>query len=55
MMMQRAARINNSRGQQQTAPAVLGEHTTTVLRDAGYTQEEVAALVDAGVVAVATA
>jgi crotonobetainyl-CoA:carnitine CoA-transferase CaiB-like acyl-CoA transferase len=55
VMMKRAARINNSRGFEQTAPAVLGEHTTEILRDAGYTQEEVAALIDASVVATSVA
>jgi len=54
-MMQRAARINNSRGPQQGAPALLGEHTAAVLREAGFTPDEVAALVEAGVVAVAAA
>lgn len=55
MMMQRAARINNSRGPQQTTPALLGQHTTAVLRDAGFTEKEIVDLVDAGVVAVAAA
>ncbi|HJP67867.1 MAG TPA: CaiB/BaiF CoA-transferase family protein [Sphingomicrobium sp.] len=49
-MMRRAARIDRSRGPRQALPALLGEHTEAVLRDAGYSREEVEQLRSAGAV-----
>lgn len=41
-MMRRVARINRSRGPRQAPPALLGEHTDSVLLEAGFTEAEVA-------------
>lgn len=49
-MMRRSARINQSRGPSQDFPPLLGEHSETVLRDAGYTQEEIARMAAGGLV-----
>jgi len=43
-MLRRAARIDGKRGPGQTVPPLLGEHTETVLREAGYDDEALAAL-----------
>jgi crotonobetainyl-CoA:carnitine CoA-transferase CaiB-like acyl-CoA transferase len=50
VLMRRVARINSSRGAPQAPPALLGEHTDSVLRDAGYSGAELAALRASGVV-----
>ena len=49
-LMRRAARINRSRGPQQALPALLGEHTHSVLSNVGYSREEIAALRADGVI-----
>ena len=49
-MMRRVARINRSRGPAQNPPALLGEHTDSVMRDAGYNETEVAAFRSAGAI-----
>jgi crotonobetainyl-CoA:carnitine CoA-transferase CaiB-like acyl-CoA transferase len=43
-MLKRAARIDGSRGGTQLPPALLGEHTDVVLRDAGYRVTEISDL-----------
>ena len=49
-MMRRPARIDRSRGPRQALPALLGEHSEVVLREAGYSQDEVDRLRSAGVI-----
>jgi formyl-CoA transferase len=43
-MLRRAARIDGRRGPGQTVPPLLGEHTETVLREAGYDDAALAEL-----------
>jgi formyl-CoA transferase len=43
-MLRRAARIDGRRGPAQTVPPLLGEHTETVLREAGYDDAALAEL-----------
>jgi crotonobetainyl-CoA:carnitine CoA-transferase CaiB-like acyl-CoA transferase len=50
VMMRRVARINGSRGAAQAPPALLGEHTDSVLREAGYSDAELAALRASGAI-----
>ena len=49
-MMRRPARIDRSRGPRQALPALLGEHTEAVLRDAGYGSDEIEKLRSAGAI-----
>lgn len=49
-MMRRPARIDRSRGPRPQLPALLGEHTEAVLRDAGYSSEDVERLRSADVI-----
>lgn len=49
-VMRRVARINSSRGPEQAPPALLGEHTDSVMRDAGYSQADVDAFRASGVI-----
>lgn len=47
-MMKRPARINQSRGPRQSFPPLLGEQSEAILRDVGYTDDEIAAMRAAG-------
>ena len=49
-MLRRPARIDRSRGPQQSLPALLGEHTESVLQDAGYSREEIEGLRSIGAI-----
>ena len=49
-MMRRPARVDRSRGPRQALPALLGEHTEAVLRDAGYGSDEIEKLRSAGAI-----
>ena len=49
-MIKRAARINNSRGPAQAFPPLLGEHTEAVLRDVGYSEDDIRRMSSAGTV-----
>lgn len=50
VLMRRAVRIDGRREARALPPPLLGEHTEAILRDAGLTAEEIAALRAAGVV-----
>lgn len=47
-MMKRPARINQSRGPKQSFPPLLGEQSESILRDLGYTDDEIAGMRGAG-------
>jgi len=49
-MLRRAARIDGSRGPDQLAPPLLGEHTDSVLREYGYSDANIDALRSAGAI-----
>jgi crotonobetainyl-CoA:carnitine CoA-transferase CaiB-like acyl-CoA transferase len=46
-------KLSRTPGQVRSGGPSLGEHTTQVLEEAGFTPEEIAALVDSGAVATA--
>ncbi|HKX79029.1 MAG TPA: CaiB/BaiF CoA-transferase family protein [Novosphingobium sp.] len=52
-MMRRAAQINGSRGPSQDFPPLLGEHSEAILRDLGYSEEEVSKMVADGLIVAA--
>lgn len=49
-MLRRPARIDRSRGPQQSLAALHGEHTESVLQDAGYSREEIEGLRSIGAI-----
>lgn len=49
VLLRRVARINGSRGPDQALPALLGEHTDSVMREIGYKEEQIAAFRSSGV------
>lgn len=48
-LMKRPARINQSRGPEQSFAPLLGEHSEPILRDVGYSDDEIASMRAAGV------
>lgn len=50
-MSRRPTLINKSRGPDQDFPPLLGEHSQAVLRDLGYGDDEIAKMVESGLVA----
>ena len=52
-MARRPALIDKSRGPTQAFPPLLGEHSQDVLRDAGYSEEEISQMLGSGLVGAA--